>query len=81
MKAIDEPDDPLIASVIAGLIAKYDRLTIKPEEAFRIAGIGREHGYRLLHRGEFPVLASAAGRTCRVPIVGLVRWIARAKKC
>lgn len=51
------------------------RLLVRPEEAATLLGLSRSTVYELLHAGELPALH--VGRTTRIPVRAILRWIER----
>ncbi len=52
-----------------------DRLLLRPDEAAEVLGVGRSKIYALLASGEVP--AVRVGRSVRVPVEALRRWVDR----
>jgi excisionase family DNA binding protein len=52
-----------------------DTIMLTPEEAFRVLGIGRTYGYRLIKNGTLPSVK--LGRLRRVPRHALEAWVER----
>jgi excisionase family DNA binding protein len=50
-------------------------LLLTPEQAFRLIGVGRSHGYKLIASGELPSIK--IGRLRRIPRAALERWVAQ----
>lgn len=50
-----------------------DPLLLTPEQAFKLIGVGRSHGFKLLASGEIPSLK--IGRLRRIPRAALERWV------
>ncbi len=53
------------------------QLAVKPEEAFKMLGIGRSLGYNLINSGQLPSVR--LGRRLLVPISGLERLLENQK--
>ncbi|MEP6598676.1 MAG: helix-turn-helix domain-containing protein [Actinomycetota bacterium] len=54
-------------------LAPEDRLAYRPEEAFRLLGIGRSAGYAAIAAGALP--ARKVGGRYLVPRAALDRWL------
>ena len=50
-----------------------ETLLLTPDQAFRIIGIGRTHGYSLLASGQIPSIK--IGRLRRIPRAALEEWV------
>ena len=48
-------------------------LLLTPEQAFRLIGVGRSHGFKLLASGELPSIK--IGRLRRISRAELERWV------
>jgi len=53
---------------------ELQKLSVKPEEAFKMLGISRNYGYDLLRRGVIPSIR-LGGRRYLVPVSGLERLL------
>ena len=58
---------------IAAAGVPADRLLLRVDEAARLCGIGRSKMYELVASSEVPSIA--IGRSRRVPVEGLRRWV------
>ena len=50
-----------------------EKLLYGPDEAFKVIGVGRSTGYKLLATGELPSIR--IGRLRKIPVAELNRWI------
>ena len=50
-----------------------DPLLLSPEQAFKLIGVGRSHGFKLLANGDLPSIK--IGRLRRIPRTAIEQWI------
>jgi excisionase family DNA binding protein len=57
------------------LITRQETLLLRGAEVAKALGVSRALAYRMMQRGDLPVIRVRGGKTVRVPRAALLEWI------